>query len=118
MFVAGAVALSVSTLVFAAETANVSQTSSNQNQPAVQSTDAQVNTAQTTNTQEKVNINTASMKELMKVKGINRMKARNIISYRKKHGDFKTLDDLKKVKGFKKMKDQDLKAIEDQITIG
>jgi competence protein ComEA len=68
-------------------------------------------------TETKVNINKASAKDLMKVKGINASKARAIVAYRKKHGDFKSLDDLAKVKGFTKMKAEDMKAIEDQLTI-
>jgi competence protein ComEA len=54
----------------------------------------------------------------MKVKGINASKARAIVAYRKKHGNFKTLDDLAKVKGFTKMKSNDLQAIQDQLTVG
>lgn len=68
--------------------------------------------------QAKVNVNTATAKDLMQVKGLNAAKAKAIVSYRKKHGDFKTLDDLKMVKGFKKMKDDDMKAIQDQLTTG
>lgn len=66
----------------------------------------------------KVNVNTATAKDLMAVKGLNAAKAKAIVSYRKKHGDFKSLDDLKMVKGFKKMKDEDMKAIQDQLTVG
>lgn len=65
----------------------------------------------------KVNVNKASAKELMKVKGLNASKARAIVAYRKKNGDFKSVEDLAKVKGLKKMKAEDLKAIEDQLTI-
>lgn len=64
-----------------------------------------------------VNLNKASAKDLMKVKGINASKARAIVAYRKKHGDFKAVDTLAKVKGFTKMKANDLQAIEGQLSI-
>lgn len=63
----------------------------------------------------KININIASVKDLMKVKGISPTKARAIVSYRKKNGKYKTVDDLKLVKGFKKMKEDKLKDIQEQI---
>jgi competence protein ComEA len=51
---------------------------------------------------QKVNINTADKKTLMTIKGINSKKAQNIISYRTKNGNFKSVNDLLKVKGFSK----------------
>lgn len=65
----------------------------------------------------KVNLNQATMTDLMKIKGLNKMKARNIVSYRKKQGNFKSVEDLKNVKGFKKIKPVAMKAIEDQLSI-
>ncbi|MBX3709603.1 MAG: helix-hairpin-helix domain-containing protein [Gammaproteobacteria bacterium] len=65
----------------------------------------------------KVNINKASAKDLLKVKGMNVSKARAIISYRKKHGDFKSLDDLVHVKGMARVKAEEMKAIQDQLTL-
>ena len=47
----------------------------------------------------KVNINTANVFQLMKVKGISQLLAENIVSYRDKKGPFKSVDDLVKVKG-------------------
>lgn len=46
-----------------------------------------------------VNINTATKEELVSLKGIGDKKAQAIIDYRKKNGDFKTVDDLEKVEG-------------------
>ncbi len=68
-------------------------------------------------TETKVDLNKATIKELTKVKGITPAKARAIVSYRKKNGDFKSTDDLKNVKGFNKMSEEKLKAILDQLTI-
>ncbi len=46
-----------------------------------------------------VNINTASVKELMALKGIGEKKAQDIVKYRKANGKFKSVADLTQVKG-------------------
>lgn len=46
-----------------------------------------------------VNINSATKEELVTLKGIGDKKAQAIIDYRKKNGDFKSVDDLEKVDG-------------------
>lgn len=46
-----------------------------------------------------VNINTATVDELKALKGIGETRAKDVIEYRKKNGDFKTIEDLEKVKG-------------------
>ena len=46
-----------------------------------------------------VNINTATKEELMTVKGIGDKRAQEIIDYRKKNGNFKSVDELEKVPG-------------------
>src|SRR5690349_48728 len=46
-----------------------------------------------------VNINTATQAELESLNGIGPVKAKAIIDYRKKNGDFKSVDDLEKVDG-------------------
>jgi len=46
-----------------------------------------------------VNINTASKEELTSLKGVGDKRAQEIIDYRKKNGDFKSVDDLEKVPG-------------------
>lgn len=46
-----------------------------------------------------VNINTASIKELMSLSGIGETKAKAIISYREKNGLFKSIEEIKKVNG-------------------
>lgn len=108
--------------VFADDAAN------NASQPAVD-TAKMVQTADASSTnqaapatanadQTKVDINKASAKDLAKVKGLNANKAKAIVSYRKKHGDFKSVDDLKLVKGFKRMKAERFQQIQDQLTAG
>lgn len=49
-----------------------------------------------------ININTATLNELMKLTGIGKSKAENIIEYRKTHGDFKNTSDITKVNGIGK----------------
>ena len=49
--------------------------------------------------QPKININTASKSELMKLPGIGTVTADKIIAYRSIHGSFRSLNDLQKVKG-------------------
>ena len=46
-----------------------------------------------------VNINTATQAELESLNGIGPVKAKAIIDYRKKNGEFKSVDDLEKVDG-------------------
>ena len=46
-----------------------------------------------------VNINTATKEELTSIKGIGEKRAQDIIDYRTKNGNFKSMDDLEKVPG-------------------
>lgn len=105
---AAAVAFAVATPVLADDAATPSTTEPT---AAVQSTD------QAAAAVAKVNLNTASAKDLMKVKGLNASKARAIVAYRKKHGDFKSTDDLANVKGFKKLKPDALQEITSQVSV-
>ena len=47
----------------------------------------------------KVDLNKATVQELVKLKGIGKKYAERIIEYREKNGKFKTTEDLMKVKG-------------------
>lgn len=58
----------------------------------------------------KININTATIDELLKISGIGESKAKNIIEYREKNGEFKNIEDIKNINGigdslFNKIKD-------------
>lgn len=66
--------------------------------------------AETSTSDNRVNINKASKEELMKLKGLGESKADAIITYRTNNGDFKTIEDIKNVSGigdalFDKIKD-------------
>lgn len=65
----------------------------------------------------KVNVNTAKAKDLLNVKGINPATARAIVTYRKKHGNFKTMEDLTKVRKLSKLAPEELKSIQEQLSI-
>ena len=47
-----------------------------------------------------VNVNSAQQSELIRVKGIDRQKAKTIIEHRAKNGAYDSLDDLEKLPGF------------------
>jgi len=61
-----------------------------------------------------VNINTATKEELTSLKGIGEKRAQDIIDYRKKNGDFKSVDDLGKVPGISPSL---LKQIRSDVTV-
>jgi competence protein ComEA len=46
-----------------------------------------------------VNINTAGVKELMKLEGVGRQVAEKIVAYRDAHGPFKKPEEVRKVEG-------------------
>ena len=50
----------------------------------------------------------------MKLPGIGESRAADIISYREKNGDFKSIDEIKKISG---IKDNIFEKIKDLITI-
>lgn len=71
----------------------------------------QSTTSQDINSNNLVNINTATIEELLTLSGIGESKAKSIIEYRSNNGSFKTIDDLKNVSGigdalFNKIKDK------------
>lgn len=62
-----------------------------------------------------VDLNTASETELQTVNGIGPAKAKAIVEFRKKNGNFKSVDDLDKVPGFGKKSVDKMKK---DITVG
>lgn len=62
----------------------------------------------------KVNINTASLDELTKLKGIGPAYAQGIIDYRNANGPFEKIEDITNVKG---IGPKTLEAIKDMITV-
>lgn len=63
---------------------------------------------------EMVNINTASVKQLQKVDGIGKKIAVKIVAYREEHGAFSSVDDLLKVRGIGK---KTLAKAKDQLSV-
>ncbi|KPK02915.1 MAG: hypothetical protein AMK71_00595 [Nitrospira bacterium SG8_35_4] len=51
---------------------------------------------------EMVNINTADVKEIMKLPGIGKKKAEAIVAFREDNGGFEDINDLKKIDGIGK----------------
>ena len=119
-FIAAVAAMGLASVAFAADTTDATkqQTVKSVEKTATKTTTAEAQQTGDTTSAEKVNINKATAKELAKVKGMTVSKARAIVSYRKKNGDFKSIEDLKQVKGFKKMDEKTMKDLEDQLTVG
>ena len=67
-----------------------------------------------TATEGKININSATVKELRQLKGIGKTIAERIVAYREDVAPFKEIGDIKKVKGVGKAT---FAKIEDQITV-
>ncbi len=63
----------------------------------------------------KVNINTATVEELVKLPGVGDSVAKKIVEHREKNGNFKATEDLKNVKGIGEKKFEKMK---DLITVG
>lgn len=64
--------------------------------------------------QDKVNINTATLEELLMLSGIGESKAKAIIEYREINGLFKSIEDIKSVNG---IGDSLFDKIKDRITV-
>ena len=62
----------------------------------------------------KININTASVAELMTLDGIGEVKAKAIVEYRTENGNFKSIDDLVLVSG---IGEKTLEKNRDRITV-
>lgn len=93
-------------------------------QPAAASTEQTTTTTTTTATTaatpaaDMININTADEAALAKVKGIGKAKAKEIVDYRTKNGDFKSTDDLLKIKFKGKCNNHKwFEKIKDKVTV-
>lgn len=64
--------------------------------------------------EEKVNINTAAIEQLLNLKGIGQTKAEAIVNYRKEHGNFSKIEDLINVAG---IGGATFEIIKDKITV-
>ncbi|GIW40220.1 MAG: hypothetical protein KatS3mg076_0797 [Candidatus Binatia bacterium] len=62
----------------------------------------------------KVNVNTASVEELMTLKRIGRVTAERIVAHRNEHGPFRKIEDLLAVRG---IGPETLEAFRDQVTV-
>lgn len=62
----------------------------------------------------KVNINSATDKDLMQLPGVGESTAKSIVAYRDKNGEFSCIDDIMKVAGIKQAK---FDALKDYITV-
>lgn len=113
---AAVAAVALAAPVFADDTTGSTQAPAD-NTAQVQADNSATQTSEQGTEQSKVNVNKATTKDLAKVKGLNASKARAIVAYRKKHGDFKSLEDLNNVRGFKRMKSDNIKEIQDQLTV-
>lgn len=70
--------------------------------------------ADSSNSDGRININTASEGELSTIDGIGAGKAAAIVKYRQENGDFKSIDDIMKVSG---IKEGTYAKIKDKITV-
>lgn len=71
-----------------------------ENLPAVQTADISSETKETeTITQQKVNLNTATLHQLTELPGIGEKRAEDILAYRMEHGSFSKIEDIMKVSG-------------------
>ena len=77
---------------------NTSSNNGSSSDNVTSSSEAKTDTT-TQPTTSKVNINTASLNELMGISGIGEAKAKAIIEYRNTKGKFKTIEDIKNVSG-------------------
>lgn len=65
-------------------------------------------------TDDRININTADVQQLCSVPGIGEAKAKSIITYRQEHGEFNSIEDIKNVNG---IKDGLFQKIKDKIKV-
>lgn len=67
--------------------------------------------SETSRSSDKININTASAKELEELPGIGNVLAERIVSFRETNGPFKSIEDIKKVSGIGEKKFESIKDL-------
>jgi competence protein ComEA len=65
----------------------------------------------------KLDINSASLVQLLEIKGFGRSRAEEIVRYRGKHGPFASLDDLNRVPHVGNMRPGELDRVKEQLTV-
>lgn len=70
----------------------------NETMKVIQNTNTSDNSKESSD--KKININTANIEELKTLSGVGDVKAKNIIEYREKNGNFQSIEDIKNVTGF------------------
>ncbi len=63
----------------------------------------------------KLNINTATAEELMRLSGIGEKRAADIITYRERKGGFSSIEDIMKISG---IGEKTFEKIKEEITVG
>lgn len=63
----------------------------------------------------KLNINTATAEELVRLSGIGEKRAADIVTYRERNGDFSCIEDIMKISG---IGEKTFEKIKEEITVG